>query len=300
MPISCLHLSAGHSQHQTSTAAALQLVYTLPGYRLPRVKVVAEMKLLVTFLLVGSAMAQEFQKEADPPLNCQRAEKAKKGDRILMDYTGLLGDGNQFDRGSADFVLGEEKVIKGWEKGMDGQCAGEKITMIVPPELGYGDKPSDKVPADSTLYFLTTLNGIVRVTKAPLGGDCNEGVKARPGQDVTMRIKARVASRDGRGKTFFDKASFEIRFGKPNAIRFVRGLELALTGACVDEKRTLFLGPNLAYGEQGKKDGSVKPGDSVIVEVEILRVRNKKPEDSGLVLGFLDKISSGNLGSFAG
>merc|ERR1712013_741306 len=260
------------SQHQTSTTAALQLVYTLPGYRLPRVKVVAEMKLLVTFLLVGSAMAQEFQKEADPPLNCQRAEKAKKGDRILMDYTGLLGDGNQFDRGSADFVLGEEKVIKGWEKGMDGQCAGEKITMIVPPELGYGDKPSDKVPADSTLYFLTTLNGIVRVTKAPLGGLCNEGVK-----------------------TFFDN-----RFGKPNAIRFVRGLELALTGACVDEKRTLFLGPNLAYGEQGKKDGSVKPGDSVIVEVEILRVRNKKPEDSGLVLGFLDKISSGNLGSFAG
>ena len=54
---------------------------------------------------------------------------------------------------------------------MLGQCAGEKITMIVPPELGYGDKPSDKVPADSTLYFLTTLNGIVRVTKAPLGGD---------------------------------------------------------------------------------------------------------------------------------
>merc|ERR1712013_406435 len=95
------------SQHQTSTAAALELVYTLSGYRLPRVKVVAEMKLLVTFLLVGSAMAQEFQKEADPPLNCQRAEKAKKGDRILMDYTGLLGDGNQFDRGSADFGLGE-------------------------------------------------------------------------------------------------------------------------------------------------------------------------------------------------
>ena len=25
--------------------------------------------------------------------------------------------------------------------------------------------------------------------QAPLGGDCNEGVKARPGQDVTMRIK---------------------------------------------------------------------------------------------------------------
>ena len=138
------------------------------------------------------------------------------------------------------------------------------------------------------------------MTKTPLGGDCNEGQKARPGQDVTMRIKAKVAKPDGRGKTFFDKPSFEIRFGKPNAIRFVRGLEATLTGACIDEKRDLFLGPNLAYGEEGKRDGSVRPGESVNVNIEVLRVRNKKPEDSGLVLGFLDKISSGNLGSFAG
>jgi len=172
--------------------------------------------------------------------------------------------------------------------------------MIVPPNLGYGDRPSDKVPANSTLYFLIVLNGVVRVTKEVLGGDCNEGQKARPGQDVTMRIKARVTLPDGQGKVFFNKPSFEIRFGKPDAIRFVKGLETSLTGACIDEKRDLFLGPNLAYGESGKRDGSVKPGDSVSVSVEILRVRNKKPEDSGLVLSFLDKISSGNLGSFAG
>ena len=55
----------------------------------------------------------------------------------------------------------------------------------------------------------------------------------------------------------------DFRFGKPDAIRFVRGLETALTGACIDERRDLFLGPNLAYGEAGKRDGSVKPGDSV-------------------------------------
>ena len=80
--------------------------------------------------------------------------------------------------------------------------------------------------------------------QAPLGGDCNEGVKARPGQDVTMRIKvilitfslqaslflmlivvevqAKVSQPDGRGKIFFDKPSFEIRFGKPNAKTLVK------------------------------------------------------------------------------
>merc|ERR1711874_801527 len=200
------------------------------------------LSVLPVVLLVAGAQAQELQKEADPHLNCRREERARRGDRILLNYTGLLEDGSTFDRGSADFVIGDETVIRGLEEGMLGQCAGEKITMIVPPSLGYGNNPSDKVPANSTLYFLITLNGIIRVTKKPLGGDCNEGQKARPGQDVTMRSKAKVAKPDGRGKTFFDKPSFEIRFG--------RGLEASLTGACIEEKRDLFLGSNLAYGEE--------------------------------------------------
>ena len=37
------------------------------------------------------------------------------------------------------------QVIAGWEEGFTGQCAGEKITMIVPPTLGYGAQASDKV-----------------------------------------------------------------------------------------------------------------------------------------------------------
>ncbi len=86
-------------------------------------------------------------------------------------------------------------MIAGWERGMEGACAGEKITLIVPPELAYGDSPSDKVvplkgqstmtflsifitflmssccevAPGSTLYFLTSLNGIVRVTKQTTG-----------------------------------------------------------------------------------------------------------------------------------
>ena len=71
---------------------------------------------------------------------------------------------------------------------------------------------------------------------------------------------------DGRGKIFFDKPSFEIRFGKPNAKTLVKrrkiailssydhthgqvlGLERTVTGTCTDEKRLLLLGPALAYG----------------------------------------------------
>merc|ERR1719338_38368 len=166
------------------------------------------------------------------------------------------------------------------------------LEMIVPPSLGYGNQASDKVPANSTLYFLTTLDGIVRVTKAPLGGDCNEGVKARPGHDVTMRIKAKVSQPDGRGKIFFDKPSFEIRFGKPNAKTLVLGLERTVTGTCTDEKRLLLLGPSLAYGSTGNRNGSVPPNSTVSVEVEVVRVRNKKP-DTDIGLGFLEKLAAG-------
>lgn len=243
-------------------------------------------------LLVAATVAQELQKEADIPLNCPRKERARRGDRVLIRYQGLLATGATFDQGEADFVLGENKVIAGWEEGFVGQCAGESITMIVPPALGYGDQASDKVPADSTLYFRTTLDGIVRVTKAALGGDCNEGVKARPGQDVTMRIKGRVSQPDGRGKIFFDRPSFELRFGKPNAKSLVLGLERTVTGTCVDEKRLLLLGPELAYGTAGNQNGSVPPNSTITVEIEVTRVRNKKP-DSDIGLGFLVDLANG-------
>jgi len=264
-------------------------------------------RLLPTLVLIVIVQSQEFQKEADPELNCIRNERARKNDRVLMSYNGLLGDGKSFDKGLADFTLGQKKVIAGWEKGFSGQCAGEKITMIIPPELGYGNSTADKVPANSTLYFLTSLQAVVRTTKEPLGGDCSEGEKARPGQDVSFKINGRVASPEGVGKSFIDKPSFEFRFGKKTSVNFVRGLEKVLTGACIGEKLMVMMGPELAYQEKGNKNyqngrsfEAVPPNASLVLEIEILKVRNKKPDDSGLVLGFLDKISSGNLGSFSG
>jgi len=260
----------------------------------------------VLFTIIGLAalsevrgQAAEFQSEAEPALNCPKSDRARKGDKVIMEYIGLLANGTEFDRGQSEFTIGENKVIPGWEKGMTGGCAGEKINMIVPPEFGYGDNPSDKVPAGSTIYFITQLQAIIRTTK-PVAGGCNEGQKARPNIDVTMKIAGKVIKPDGNGRKFVDKNSLEVRFGNPKAIRFVRGLEAALTGACTSEERLLFLGPDLAYGSEGKSDGKVKAGESVRVEVTIVRVRDKKPADQGLVLDFLATISDGKLKNFSG
>ncbi|XP_012269855.2 FK506-binding protein 2 isoform X2 [Athalia rosae] len=85
--------------------------------------------------------------------------KSKKGNQLTMHYTGTLTDGTKFDS-SIDrdqpftFQLGVGQVIKGWDQGLVDMCVGEKRQLIIPPELGYGDRGAGKViPGGATLLF---------------------------------------------------------------------------------------------------------------------------------------------------
>ncbi|MCR4675750.1 MAG: peptidylprolyl isomerase [Sphaerochaetaceae bacterium] len=65
----------------------------------------------------------------------------KYGQRVTVHYTGSLMDGRIFDssvnRGvPAKFKIGE--VIEGWNEALQTMKKGEKRTLIIPPELGYG------------------------------------------------------------------------------------------------------------------------------------------------------------------
>lgn len=90
--------------------------------------------------------------------NCER--QAQKGDSLHMHYRGSLKDGgsefdNSYKRGQPlIFTLGTGQVIKGWDQGLLGICAGEKRKLIIPPHLAYGEAGSPPtIPPGSTLVF---------------------------------------------------------------------------------------------------------------------------------------------------
>ena len=54
-------------------------------------------------------------------------------------------------------------MIKGWDEGILGMCPGEKRTLTIQPEHGYGSRAMGPIPANSVLIFETELVSIAGV-----------------------------------------------------------------------------------------------------------------------------------------
>ena len=90
-------------------------------------------------------------------------KQAKEGDVVRVHYTGKLINGEQFDsstgREPLEFTVGAGQMIKGFDDAMPGMNLGEKKTINISPEDGYGPRseeaiiefPKENVPADMKL-----------------------------------------------------------------------------------------------------------------------------------------------------
>ncbi|XP_062848445.1 peptidyl-prolyl cis-trans isomerase FKBP14 [Trichomycterus rosablanca] len=97
------------------------------------------------------------------PFLCHR--KTKYGDMLLVHYDGFLeSNGTMFhssrqhgDKHPVWFTLGIREVIKGWDKGLQNMCTGEKRKLTIPSSLAYGKEGKGQIPPDSTLVFKIEL-----------------------------------------------------------------------------------------------------------------------------------------------
>ena len=144
--------SAGHiASDQVLTRADFRREQGFPGDR-PRMRECAPMKtesgLEYTDDVVGAG--------AQP----------KRGDTVVVHYSGYLDDGTKFDssldrKSPFEFTLGVGQVIKGWDEGVASMRIGGKRKLLIPAELGYGKRGAGGViPPNARLTFDVELLGI--------------------------------------------------------------------------------------------------------------------------------------------
>jgi FKBP-type peptidyl-prolyl cis-trans isomerase FkpA len=79
---------------------------------------------------------------------------------VTVDYIGKLVNGNIFDQ-NTNVTFDLSSLIKGWREGIPLIKEGGKITLYLPPSLGYGsDGYGSSIPPNSITIFSITLHKI--------------------------------------------------------------------------------------------------------------------------------------------
>lgn len=224
--------------------------------------------------------------------NCT-SDRPQEGDVVTVHYTGSFADGTTFDssydRGEPlQFPLGQGFVIPGWDEGLGLMSVGCEATLVIPPELGYGQAGfAGVIPPNSTLVFEVTLV------------DARAGAPATPPDTVETDYTTTdsglqyVDLEEGEGQSpeagwlvtvdytgwLADGGKFASSFDTGEPVSFVIGRGLVIPGwdegvmsMNIGGTRLLRIPPELGYGDQGAGE-VIPPNTTIILEVTLRDAR---------------------------
>ena len=216
----------------------------------------------------------------------KKALKCDSGDNISVHYVGKLADGTVFDdsysrKQPISFKLGEGRVIKGWDEGLQYLHLGDSALFVIPPAIAYGSRSVGKIPANSTLYFTVKVVNlkkglrpwdVSKIKKVELDSAFSyQIIKKGDGEAVQVGDKAFVQySGYFKNGKLFDSSylkggtSFSFILGRH---RVIEGWEKGVAGMKVGEKRRISIPYNLAYGKNGRVP--IPPRTDLIFDVEL-------------------------------
>ncbi|MGH0122005.1 UNVERIFIED_CONTAM: hypothetical protein FKN15_000546 [Acipenser sinensis] len=182
---------------------------------------------------------------------CKR--KSVTGDYIRYHYNGTLLDGTFFDssysrNNTYNTYIGMGYVIPGMDKALQGVCIGEKRRIIMPPHMAYGESGAGQVAACSS-------NPALRIRLETV---CN----AATATEIDLLTDYSIGySRNNTYNTYIGMGYV------------IPGMDKALQGVCIGEKRRIIMPPHMAYGESGA--GESIPGSAVLVfDIHVIDFHN--------------------------
>ena len=213
-----------------------------------------------------------------------KGEAVQAGAKLKVHYTGWLTDGTVFDssvgrKEPEEFPL--NRLIKGWQEGVPGLKVGGVRRLKIPPELGYGEKERDKIPANSTLVFEIELLEVENQAMLP---DLNakdwkklgdkgleiwdvkegEGAAVKAGATVTVHYTGWLTN----GKQFDssvggDPISFPLT-------QVIKGWTDGIPGMKPGGIRRLKIPSELGYGKAGA-GSDIPPNSTLVFEVQLIK-----------------------------
>jgi FKBP-type peptidyl-prolyl cis-trans isomerase len=81
-------------------------------------------------------------------------------DIVSFSYTGSFISGQKFDQQKKPVEFAVKELIGAWKEIMLELKVGAKVFMVAPPQLGYGERELDDIPANSILVYEITVHGV--------------------------------------------------------------------------------------------------------------------------------------------
>lgn len=72
-----------------------------------------------------------------------------------------LGSRNDGDKNPVWFTLGMQEVLKGWDKGLQNMCTGERRKLTIPPSLAYGKEGKGNIDTKNMLERICCIKPLL-------------------------------------------------------------------------------------------------------------------------------------------
>jgi FKBP-type peptidyl-prolyl cis-trans isomerase 2 len=129
-------------------------------------------------------------------------QKAKKGDKVKVDYTGKFDDGTVFDTSEGkqplEFELGSGMIIKGFDNAVVGMNQGEEKNIELQPAEAYGDhNPAlvKKIPRERLPQNHEPKPGMFLALKTPDGKQFPAKITEVTDKEVTIDLNHPLAGK---------------------------------------------------------------------------------------------------------